>query len=260
MGRRIDVHTHLGWFSEANLSADGEKLCGELRQAGITEAISFSAEGCYGAIAPGNEYTFREVCKHDMLRMLIILHPYHYQDSVECLRALADHPRVVGIKLHPHLGNYHILDRNLSRLIENEIAPRGLPVLSHVANDAPNVRAPEFFKLALRFPETHFIAAHLGIGILGDSQAALNAWTELKPANVWMDMATIRIFQTGKLEECVSVVGADRVCFGTDAPLYHPLPFSSALDSFAFSDEVRERISWKNALNAFPRLNSSDLP
>src|ERR1051326_1819510 len=30
----IDVHTHLGWFSDARLSADGNRLCGMLRQAG----------------------------------------------------------------------------------------------------------------------------------------------------------------------------------------------------------------------------------
>lgn len=257
MGRRIDVHTHLGWFSEANLSADGERLCASLRKAGITEAISFSAEGCHGAIAPGNRYTFQEVCRHDMLRMLIMVHPYHYENSVECLREMADHPKVVGVKIHPHLGNYHVLDRNLSRLIDAEIAPRGLPVLSHVANDAPNVTAAEFLRLALRFPETNFVAAHLGIGILGDSQAALNAWVETQPTNVWMDMATMRVFQTGKIEECVSVVGGNRVCFGTDAPLYCPAPFSAALDSFEFSEEVRELISWKNALDAFPRLARS---
>src|SRR5690349_18655592 len=84
--------------------------------------------------------------------------------------------QLLGVKIHPHLGSYHILDRNLSRLIEREIAPRGLPVLSHVANDAPNVTARDFFTLARRFPETNFIAAHLGVGILGDPNAALNAW------------------------------------------------------------------------------------
>jgi predicted TIM-barrel fold metal-dependent hydrolase len=254
MRRLIDVHTHLGWFFDAELSADGDQLCAMLRQAGVTEAISFSAEGCYGAIAPGNRYTFQEVTRQPMLRMLAVLHPYHYSDSVEILKQIGDHPQVVGVKIHPHLGNYHILDRNLMRLIECEIAPRGLPILSHVANDAPNVTARHFLELAQHFPETHFIAAHLGIGILGDSQAALNAWIDLQPSNVWMDMATIRAFQTHKVEECISVIGADRLCFGTDAPLYFPVPFSAALQAFSLSDEDRERIAWKNALDAFPRL------
>lgn len=254
MRRLIDVHTHLGWFSDATMSADGARLCRLLKQAGISEAIAFSAEGCYGAIAPGNRYTFNEVMKHDMLRMLVIAHPYHYQDTVEILKELGDHPRVMGVKIHPHLGNYHVLDHNLSRLIEREIAPRGLPILSHVANDAPNVNAQDFFTLAGRFPETHFIAAHLGIGILGDSHAALNAWQRLQPKNVWMDMATIRAFQTSKVETCAAVVGPSRILFGSDAPLYFPAPFVAALDQFDFDNSVRERIAYQNALEAFPRL------
>jgi predicted TIM-barrel fold metal-dependent hydrolase len=254
MRRLIDVHTHLGWFSDARLSADGAQLCDLLRKGGITEAISFSAEGCYGSIRSGNQYTFQEVMKHPMLRMLVIAHPYHYKDTTEILESVADHPKVVGIKIHPHLGNFHILDRNLSRLVEQEIAPRGLPILSHVANDAPNVRAADFFTLAKRFPETNFIAAHLGIGILGDSQAALNAWCEMQPKNVWLDMATIRAVQTSKVEEYISVVGADRICFGTDAPLYFPPAFTAALNSFELTEAAREQIAWRNALKAFPRL------
>lgn len=254
MTRLLDVHTHLGWFSDARLSADGQRLCAMLRRAGITEAISFSAEGCYGAIRTGNRYTFDEVMKQDMLRMLLVLHPYHYEDSVEALRGMADHPKVVGVKIHPHLGNFHVLDRNLSRLIEREIAPRGLPILSHVANDAPNVRAQDFFTLAARHTEINFIAAHLGIGILGDPQAALNAWTAMQPTNVWMDMATIRAFQNSKVEECVKVAGPNRICFGTDAPLYLPAAFAAALRHFEFTEAVRGRIAWRNAMDAFPRL------
>jgi hypothetical protein len=87
MRRLIDVHTHLGWFSDERLSTDGDRLCAMLRQAGITEAISFSAEGYYGASAPGNQYTFQEVRKHEMLRMLVIAHPYYYQETAEFLGA-----------------------------------------------------------------------------------------------------------------------------------------------------------------------------
>lgn len=254
MRRLVDVHTHLGWFYDSGMSADGARLCAMLRQAGITEAIAFSAEGCHGAITPGNQYTFQEVNKQDMLRMLVVLHPYHYADSVEILNRMADHPRVLGVKIHPHLGNFHILDRNMVRLIEEEIAPRGLPILSHVANNAPTVLIRDYLTLAKRFPETNFVAAHLGIGILGDSQAGLNAWSEMRPTNVWMDMATIRVFQNQVFEQAVHVVGAKRICFGTDAPLYIPRPFSAALDAFVLSDEDRERIAWKNALDVFPRL------
>ena len=44
----IDVHTHLGQFQAEGVSADANKLCAMLRLAGITHAISFSGEACYG--------------------------------------------------------------------------------------------------------------------------------------------------------------------------------------------------------------------
>lgn len=252
--RLIDVHTHLGQFSNSRQSADGDTLCRMLRQAGISQAIAFSAEACYGGTDLGNAYTFQEVCKHEMLQMLLVVHPLHYQSSVKHLNEYADHPKVIGVKIHPHLGGYHVLDCKLTQLIEREIAPRRLPILSHVGNDAPNVQATDFFHLASRFPEIHFIAAHLANGILGNGQGGTNAWHGMQPKNVWLDMATLRAFHTGCLQNYITEIGEDRICFGTDAPLYWPAAFTHTLETIDLEPDVRERIAWKNALVAFPRL------
>jgi predicted TIM-barrel fold metal-dependent hydrolase len=251
----IDVHTHLGEFADGRQSASGAVLCDMLRVAGITRAIAFSAESCYGGVTLGNHYTFQEVLKHEMLAMLIIVHPQHFEDSRRLLEELSEHPKVVGIKLHPHHGHYHILDRTLSRLIEQEIAPRGLPILSHVANDSPNVTARDFFELSKRFPEQHFIGAHLGIGVLGNAQHAIDAWEEYQPQNVWLDTGTLRMFHKGKMETYVRTVGPDRLCFGTDSPLYTPAAFTRVLETLDIDDETRQKIAWKNALAAFPKLS-----
>jgi predicted TIM-barrel fold metal-dependent hydrolase len=160
------------------------------------------------------------------------------------------------VKLHPHLGSYHILDSELSRLIEKEIAPRDLTILSHVGNDAPNVQPPDFMRLAARFPQTRFVAAHLANGIHGGSNSGINAWREFEPTNVCLDMATLRVMHTDILKEYVEVVGPDRICFGTDAPLYWPAAFVRILETAELEAEVQEKIAWKNATQAFPRLNA----
>jgi hypothetical protein len=56
------------------------------------------------------------------------------------------------------------------------------------------------------------------------------------------------------LEEYVEAIGADRICFGTDAPLYWPVPFGSMLQTTDLGDDTREKIAWRNARQAFPRL------
>jgi len=225
-----------------------------LHQAGITQAIAFSAEACYGGIDLGNRHTFHEVSNHAMLKMLLVLHPHHYESSVELLKQFADDPKVVGVKLHPHLGGYHVLDSELIRLIEREIAPRDMTILSHVGNEAPNVQPSDFLRLAGLFPETRFVAAHLANGVLGSRHSGINAWRHFQGSNVWMDMATLRTFHTGILEEYVKVVGPDVICFGTDAPLYWPAAFVRMLETADLDPEAREKIAWKNATRAFPRL------
>ena len=42
--------------------------------------------------------------------------------------------------------------------------------------------------------------------------------------------------------------------FGTDAPLYLPAPFTCVLETLPISDEVREKIAWRNVLSVIPAL------
>ena len=83
----IDVHTHLGQFAAARQSADGGRLSTMLCQAGITRAIAFSAEACYGGIELGNRYTFQQVSNFDMLAMLLVLHPTILKPRCGCSRS-----------------------------------------------------------------------------------------------------------------------------------------------------------------------------
>lgn len=254
LSKLVDVHTHLGQFGNAGQSADGARLSSMLTRAGIQRAVCVSAEACFGSIDLGNRYVFAEVSKHDMLSMALVVHPYHYASSVRLLQEIGSHPKVVAVKVHPHLGGYHIASVELARLLEKEIAPRGLPVLSHVANDSPNVQIGDFLRLAKRFPQTHFIGAHLGMGVLGDPHSLVTAWADHAPPNVWLDMATLRFFYTDALTDVLSAVGPNRICFGTDAPLYWPAAFTRGLETLALSPEDMERIAWKNAKDVMPRL------
>jgi predicted TIM-barrel fold metal-dependent hydrolase len=109
-------------------------------------------------------------------------------------------------------------------------------------------------KLAARFPQIHFVAAHLGLGVFGAGDAAIEAWAQHPLDNVWFDMGTLRAFVNGAVETLLTTVGPDRLCFGTDSPLYTPAPFVRLLETLDTDDETREKIAWRNAVQAFPRL------
>jgi predicted TIM-barrel fold metal-dependent hydrolase len=111
-----------------------------------------------------------------------------------------------------------------------------------------------YLQLASRFPHIRFIAAHLGIGVMGSNDAAVNAWISNPQSNVWFDMGTLRAFCSGAVENLLEAVGPDRICFGTDAPLYRPAAFVRVLETLAVSNETREKIAYRNVLTVIPAL------
>jgi uncharacterized protein len=252
----IDVHSHIGQYANARMSADGERLTKLFGQSGITHGVTFSIEACYGAIDLGNEYTLREVTGRSNLSAMVVAHPAHPAASARWIGQAASNPQIVGVKLHPALGDYDVLGPNLVRFLEDSVLPSGLPILSHVGNDSANVTIDKYLELASRFPQIRFIAAHLGIGITGSGDAAVNAWTKNPQPNVWFDMGTVRAFHNGAVEYLLSAVGPDRVCFGTDSPLYHPAPFVRLLEALDVSEETREKIAFRSALTVMPSLAS----
>ena len=250
----IDVHCHLGQYANSNMSADGDRLCALFRQAGITHATPFSIEACYGGVDLGNRYTLEEVEKHEMLSAMVVAHPHHLASSARWIAEARSNAKIVGVKLHPALGNYDVLSPDVFRLMDDAVGPSGLPVISHTGNDSPNVPIGRFLELAARFPDIRFIAAHLGIGILGPPDTAVNAWRNRPCSNVWFDMGTLRAFCTGAVETLLEVAGADRILFGTDAPLYLPAPFSRLLEALSISEQDREKVAYRNAVAVIPAL------
>ena len=110
----IDVHTHLGQFDRAEMSADGNRLCHLLRLGGITHAIAFSAEACFAALQLGIDTRFTKFETVSGLLPLSGVHPHHYQNSIRWIRHFANDPRKFSASSFTLIwDNNHVLDRHL---------------------------------------------------------------------------------------------------------------------------------------------------
>ena len=125
--------------------------------------------------------------------------------------------RCVGIKIHPEEHCYAI--REYGQAIFEFAAARRAVVLTHSSEQ--NSLAADFVPFANAFPEVQLILAHIGCGWDGDLTHQVRAVQQSKHGNLFADTSSVRSITPGLNEWAVREIGADRVLFGTDTPLYH---------------------------------------
>ncbi len=243
--RYIDTHAHLGaWFDEGTTFTP-EGFVALQERAGIERTVVTSAAALFTELTYGNEWTVMQAEKLDHLLVWLVLNPLKMRESEELLVRFKDHPKVVGFKIHPVLHKYPADIRASFRLLE-KLEPLGMPVLSHGENDSYASPA-RLRRLAEGFPSLTVITAHFGVGQPGQTYEGIDAIQECKTRNLYTDMGTARAIRTGIIAQMVHAVGADRILFGTDSPLYEPMAFPALLAAADISEEERERIAYKNA-------------
>jgi len=194
----------------------------------------------------GNQEAFDVVRRYPELRQWVIVDPRRpetYDQAKDML--LEDH--CVGIKIHPEEHVYPIKEYG-PKLFEFAARLRAV-VLTHSgeANSLPE----DYVPLADRFPEVTLILAHLGCRIDSDPTHQIRAVQGGRNGNIYVDTSSASNILPGLLELAVKEVGADRLLFGTDTPLYF-LPMQRArIDHAEISDMDKKKILRENAEKVF---------
>ncbi|MEP7200327.1 MAG: amidohydrolase family protein [Chloroflexota bacterium] len=243
--RYIDTHAHLGpWHEEIWTHTPAEFIALQTR-AGIARTVVTSTAALFGELVYGNEWTIQQAEQHDHLLVWLVLNPLRARDSVALLERYASHPKVVGVKLHPVLHKYPADIKATFHLLER-VAPLRLPVLSHGENES-YASPSRLRRLAEAFPSLTIITAHFGAATSGQTHEALDAIQDCASGNLYTDIGTARAIRTGIIAQAVRAIGADKILFGTDSPLYEPLAFPALLAAADISDAEREQIAHQNA-------------
>lgn len=243
--RYIDTHAHLGPWQEANYTVDPEQFIALQERAGISRTVVSSSSALYGELVHGNEWTIQQSETHEHLLAWLVLNPLRENDSLELIRRFQENPDVVGVKLHPVLHQYPADIKATFRLLE-KVEPTGLPVLSH--GEIDSFASPfRLRRLAEAFPSITIITAHFGAGVSGQTHEAIDEIQDCATDNLYTDMGTARAIRRGIIEQMVRGIGAERILFGTDSPLYEPMAFPVLLQAAEITDEERNLIAYKNA-------------
>lgn len=148
---------------------------------------------------------------------------------------MLSHPKVLGIKIHPHYHGYNILD--YADLLFAFAERHKAVVLMHPQHIL------EMPKFADKYPDMKPIIAHLA------SMEHIEAAASAKHGNIYVDTSADGVSINNIVEYAVSRLGSQKILFGMDT-----YACSYSYPRIALADlpmEDKENILWKNALRLF---------
>jgi uncharacterized protein len=262
----IDIHGHYGEYIQPQtpplkrqfMSGDPATVVARAATANIRYTVVSPLRGLLprGEADPvsANADAHRVVQATDGLLQWVILHPGQpetFRQTMEMLRQ----PKCVGIKIHPEEHGYAIAE--YGRKIFETAAALQAVVLTH--SGEPNSLPADFVPFADAFPEVTLILAHLGnSGDAADSSdLQVRAIQASKHGNIYADTSSGQSLLPGLIEWAVGEVGAERLVFGTDTPLYFSPSQRARIDNADLTDAQKRMILWENACRIL-RLDAKD--
>ena len=235
----IDAHAHLGVLGR--FSATASDLVRLADRAGIDKMLVSHCDAIFSDTRAGNAALATAMRTHpDRILGYAAFTSAYYGPAIldEIDRCVFDHG-MCGLKIYSHTGR-SVAEPDMWPIV-NHAAERGLPILAHAT-------ASEIGILAREVPTATLLIAHLG------EQPGANMWQTLVMVrahpNVVLDLTSSQIY-AGMVENCVAVVGAERVVFGTDMPLLEPEVQIQKVIAARLDPATRLRILGGNAARLF---------
>ena len=204
----FDAHMHVGDFGPMfNVSLDRDGLARLIEE--------YEYEGCC-VFHPDNEYVRTVIETIPEAYGLVWGNP-RVPGYIEEVERFLDHPKFLGLKLHPLIDGYLPNDPSVHPLMELLVDRGGLPVLVHSGH--PIFTLPwSIEELAVSFPGVPVIMGHMGHG----NVVYINASIEIAARNANVYLETSGMPMHTKIKEAVERVGVERVLYGSDVPFHHP--------------------------------------
>ena len=147
-----------------------------------------------------------------------------------------------GLKMHPDSQVFNIDDERLFPAYE--MIQGKLPVMLHMGDPRYDYSHPKRLRRVLEnFPRLQVIAAHFGGYGMYET-----AYELLHDKDCIFDISSSMMFmEDGIAEKFIGIYGAERMAFGTDYPLWDPVPETRRFLELKLTDEQFEQIGHKTA-------------
>jgi len=147
-----------------------------------------------------------------------------------------------GLKMHPDSQVFSIDDPRLFPAYE--MLQGKLPVILHMGDTRFDYSHPARLRHVLEnFPHLQVIAAHFGGYGMYET-----AYECLHDKDCIFDVSSSMMFmENGIAEKFINIYGAERMAFGTDYPLWDPVPETKRFRQLRLTDEQFEQIGHKTA-------------
>lgn len=236
----IDCHAHIkgGDVSRREFTAD--HLLRQMDEAGIDKQMVFSI------MLPSresNDLTRARIRGHED-RLIPLCHIVAQEGEL----ALDELDRAVGdwgwkgVKMHWGESRDVITLEMMKPLLE-KMAELGVPLLLDTV-----YKADLAMPMIQAHPNNTFIIAHWGAPQNTDLMEKWARFARVTP-NCYLDCSYCHTWW--KMPECFEVATCDKVLFGSDAPLMHPLVELTKVKVCHLAPEDEEKVLWKNAVKVF---------
>jgi uncharacterized protein len=241
--RAFDTHTHSGpmpW--DVPDEGDDALMPALARLNRTTHAVASSVLAIAADLEAGNRRTVEGCARMPGRLGYLVADPNDIDASRDQLRRWGEAPGVVGVKVHTEWSHRHTGSRQIAELFK-VLADHGRPVKIH--NDGPDWDQ-HLLRIARDHPRLPIIIAHAGLGF-PNLEGALIA---READNIYAEMSS-SFAQLPTVREFIRTIPAEKMLFGTDAPLLDPAFVLGTYQDAQIPEADRPRIYWENAARLF---------
>jgi len=149
-----------------------------------------------------------------------------------------------GLKLHPILDHYNLLNPKIEPIIDTATHLR-IPIMIHTGW-GPNGSVKDVGELAEEYTDAKFIIAHMKEE-WGVNRRLSHIKIASKHDNVWLECSYAE--HPRRIAQAVEQLGSDRILFGSDFPFDGGIDWAMTKVTFApITEEDKRKILGENAL------------